>query len=106
MWIRAAGLYLVAAVVLTWPLATELTTHLGALEGAGDPYLNLWILGTGIKAWLADPGLVLSGRVFDANIFHPAAGSLTFSDHLLVQSLMLRRSTRLPAISPWLTTSC
>jgi hypothetical protein len=89
MWIRAAGLYLVAAVVLTWPLATALTTHLGALEGAGDPYLNLWILGTGIKAWLADPGLVLSGRVFDANIFHPAAGSLTFSDHLLVQSLML-----------------
>lgn len=87
MWMRAAGLYLVAAVALTWPLATQLTTHLGALEGAGDPYLNLWILGTGIKAWLADPGSVLSGRVFDANIFYPAAGTLTFSDHLLLQSL-------------------
>lgn len=89
MWIRAAGLYLVAAVALTWPLATQLTAHLGALEGAGDPYLNLWILGTGMKAWLADPGAVLSGRVFDANIFHPAAGSLTFSDHLLLQSLIM-----------------
>jgi len=89
MWIRAAGVYLVAAVVLTWPLATSLTTHLGALEGAGDPYLNLWILGTGIKTWLADPASVLSGRVFDANIFHPAAGSLTFSDHLLLQSLVM-----------------
>jgi len=89
MWMRAAGLYLVAAVALTWPLATQLTTHLGALEGAGDPYLNLWILGTGMKAWLADPGSVLSGRVFDANIFHPAAGALTFSDHLLLQSLIM-----------------
>lgn len=89
MWMRAAGVYLFAAVVLTWPLATRLTTHLGALEGAGDPYLNLWILGTGMKAWLADPLSVLSGRVFDANIFHPAAGSLTFSDHLLLQSLLM-----------------
>ncbi len=89
MWMRAAGVYLFAAVVLTWPLATQLTTHLGALEGPGDPYLNLWILGTGMKAWLADPLSVLSGRVFDANIFHPAAGSLTFSDHLLLQSLVM-----------------
>ena len=89
MWMRAAGLYLVAAVALTWPLATQLTSHLGALEGAGDPYLNLWILGTGMKAWLADPGAVLSGRVFDANIFHPAPGALTFSDHLLLQSLVM-----------------
>ena len=89
MWMRAAGVYLVAAVILTWPLATQLTTHLGALEGAGDPYLNLWILGTGIKAWLADPASVVSGRVFDANIFYPAAGSLTFSDHLLLQSLVM-----------------
>ena len=89
MWMRAAGLYLVAAVAVTWPLATQLTTHLGALEGAGDPYLNLWILGTGMKAWLADPGAVLSGRVFDANIFFPAPGALTFSDHLLLQSLVM-----------------
>ncbi len=89
MWRRAAGVYLVAAVVLTWPLATKLTSHLGALEGAGDPYLNLWILGTGMKAWLADPAAILSGRVFDANIFHPAVGALTFSDHLLLQSLVL-----------------
>jgi len=89
MWIRAAGVYLVAALVLTWPLATQLTSQLGALEGAGDPYLNLWILGTGMKAWLADPVSVLSGRIFDANIFHPAAGSLTFSDHLLLQSLVM-----------------
>ncbi len=89
MLIRAAGIYLVAALVLTWPLAIHLTSRLGAVEGAGDPYLNLWILGWGMKAWLADPMSVLNGRVFDANIFHPAAGTLTYSDHLLLQSLAL-----------------
>jgi hypothetical protein len=88
-WARAAAVYLVAAVVLTWPLATRLTTHLGAVEGPGDPFLNLWILGWGMQSWLSDPAGVLAGRVFDANIFHPAAGTLTFSDHLLLQSLVL-----------------
>ena len=86
---RAAGVYLIAAVILTWPLAIRFTTHLGAVEGAGDPFLNLWILGWGMQAWLGDPLSVFTGRVFDANIFHPAAGTLTFSDHLLLQSLVL-----------------
>lgn len=89
MLIRAAVVYLAAAIVLTWPLATRLTTHLGAVEGAGDPFLNLWILGWGMQAWLAGPFNVLSGSAFDANIFHPAAGTLTYSDHLLLQSLVL-----------------
>ena len=89
MWMRAAGIYLLAALVLTWPLAINFTTHLGAVEGPGDPFLNLWILGWGMQAWLGDPIGVLSGRVFDANIFHPSAGTLTFSDHLLLQSLVL-----------------
>ena len=89
MLVRAAGVYVIAALILTWPLAINFSTHLGAVEGAGDPFLNLWILGWGMQAWLSDPIGVLSGRVFDANIFHPSAGTLTFSDHLLLQSLVL-----------------
>lgn len=88
-WSFVIAVYAVAAVVVTWPLAAQLTTHLGALEGAGDPFLNVWILGWGMKAWLADPMSVLNGRVFDANIFHPSAGTLTYSDHLLLQSLVM-----------------
>lgn len=88
-WLRVAALYLGAACVLTWPLPFQLVSHLGALDGAGDPFLNLWILGWGMDAWLADPLAVLSGRVFDANIFHPAEGALTYSDHLLLQSLVM-----------------
>lgn len=83
------ALYLGAAVLLTWPLASHLGTRLGALEGPGDPYLNLWILGWGLHAWTADPLSVLTGRVFDANIFYPAGGALTFSDHFLLQALVL-----------------
>lgn len=89
MLLRAAGVYLAAAILLTWPLAANLTTHLGAVEGAGDPFLNLWSLGWGMQAWLGEPLSVLNGRVFDANIFHPVAGTLTFSDHLLLQSLVV-----------------
>jgi hypothetical protein len=89
MLIRAAGIYLAAALILTWPLAAHLTSRLGAVEGAGDPYLNLWILGWGMQTWLTDPGAVFDGRVFDANIFHPSTGTLTYSDHLLLQSLLM-----------------
>src|SRR5262245_38026780 len=88
-WIGAAVVYLAAACVITWPLAISLTTHLGALEGEGDPYLNLWILGWGLHAWIHDPASVFNGRVFDANIFYPTPGTLTFSDHLLLQSLLI-----------------
>ena len=86
---RAAALYVVAAVVLTFPLAFSLTSSLGALQGPGDPYLNLWILGWGLKTWTTDPMAVLSGRVFDANIFFPAEGTLAYSDHFLLQALAL-----------------
>jgi hypothetical protein len=82
-------IYTAAAVLVTWPLAVSLTTALGAPEGPGDPFLNLWILGWGLRAWLTDPASVFDGRVFDANIFHPAEGTLAYSDHFLLQALAL-----------------
>lgn len=91
-WRRAGfvvAVYVAAALIVTWPLAISLTSHLGALQGPGDPYLNLWILGWGLRAWTADPASVLNGRVFDANIFYPAEGTLTYSDHFLLQALAL-----------------
>jgi hypothetical protein len=89
VWLRVTILYLAAAIVLTWPLAIHFTTHLGATEGPGDPYLNLWILGWDLRAWTMHPLEVFTGRVFNANIFFPAQGALTFSDHLLLQSLVV-----------------
>ncbi|HEY1337107.1 MAG TPA: hypothetical protein VGF59_06325, partial [Bryobacteraceae bacterium] len=83
------GGYVVAAVVTTWPLVVNVRTLLGANAGAGDPYLNLWILGWGMQAVLSHPVSLLTGGVFNANIFYPASGTLAYSDHLLLQSVLL-----------------
>lgn len=81
--------YTVVALVTTWPLAWSPLTLLGAPVGAGDPFLNLWILGWGLHAVVHAPMSILTGQVFDANIFHPASGTLAYSDHLLLQSVAL-----------------
>ena len=81
--------YTAAAVVFTWPLVVSLRSHLGAPEGPGDPYLNLWILGWDLRTITAHPAWLFNGRIFDANIFHPATGTLTYSDHLIPQALLV-----------------
>src|ERR687889_2640266 len=81
--------YVAAAVLYTWPLVLHPASQLAAPIGAGDPFLNLWILGWGMQTVLREPTALLSGRVFDANIFHPADATLAYSDHLLLQSAVL-----------------
>ncbi len=83
------GLYLLAAIVLTWPLVLHPFGRLAAPVGPGDPYLNLWILGWDLRAIGSDPLALLTGRVFDANIFFPAEQTLAFSDHLLLQAVIV-----------------
>ena len=83
------ALYTAAAVIFTWPLVVSLRSHLGAPEGPGDPYLNLWILGWDLRTITTHPGWLFNGRIFDANIFHPATGTLTYSDHLIPQALLV-----------------
>src|ERR1051326_8218603 len=89
MWVRPFLAYLVAAVVTTWPLVLHPVSRLGAQIGAGDPYLNLWILGWDMQTMLSTPRAVVTGAIFNANIFHPAAGTLAYSDHLLLQAFVL-----------------
>ena len=89
-----AAVYLAAAVAGTWPLAAYLASRLGAPEGPGDPYLNLWILGWDLQALTETPSKLLDGRVFDAPIFHPASDTLTYSDHLLLQALLILDTDR------------
>ncbi len=83
------GFYLAATVVMTWPVVLHLTSVLAAPVGPGDPYLNLWILGWDLRVLSTNPLAVLTGRVFQANIFHPADLSLAFSDHLVPQAVLL-----------------
>ena len=87
--VRPLLVYLGFAVVTTWPLVLHPSALLGAPVGPGDPFLYLWVLGWGMHAVLHDPISLMTGDVFNANIFHPAAGTLSYSDHLLLQSLVL-----------------
>jgi hypothetical protein len=80
-------LFVAVATVLTWPLVLTPASKLAALDGPGDPYLNLWILGWDLRTISASPWSLLTGGVFDANIFHPARQTLTYSDHFLLQAL-------------------
>ncbi|HQZ39017.1 MAG TPA: hypothetical protein PLH72_08245 [Vicinamibacterales bacterium] len=52
MWrvVVVAGGYLAAAALVTWPLATGMTSRPGALEGTGGPYLNLIFLTASLAA--------------------------------------------------------
>jgi len=92
----AVAVYLAAAIGVTWPLVIRLGSHLGATEGPGDPFLNLWVMGWGLRSWVSDPVGTLTGRAFDAPIFHPATLTLTYTDHQLLQSLLM--------VPVWLTT--
>ena len=88
---RAAALaiFLLVAVVATWPLAWHPRALLGAPQGEGDPYLNLFTLGWDLRQLFVAPMSWLNLSVFDAPIFHPARQTLAFTDHLLLQALLV-----------------
>ncbi len=88
-WLGVVLFYAAAAIALTWPLAARPFSHLAAPVGPGDPYLNLWILGWDLRTISLDPLALVTGRIFNANIFFPAAGTLAYSDHLILQAILL-----------------
>ena len=87
--LAALALYAGVAIVATWPLARHPRALLGAPQGAGDPYLNLFTLGWDLRQLFQAPMSWIDGRVFDAPIFHPARQTLAFTDHLLLQALLV-----------------
>ncbi|HEU4522326.1 MAG TPA: hypothetical protein VFT12_10005 [Thermoanaerobaculia bacterium] len=77
----AALLFVLASVVMTWPLARLMDR---AVSDPGDPYINVWILDWDHHATFTKP---LS--LFHANAFHPARYSLAFSENLYGIALLL-----------------
>jgi hypothetical protein len=78
--VAALAIALVAAVVLTWPLATGLGHE--ARDGV-DPRFEAWVID-----WVQHEALH-PGRWFDANLFAPEPGTLAYSDPLLGLALPL-----------------
>jgi len=91
----AAGLVL--AIVMTWPLATDLA-HLGrTLPTDADGQYSIWNVAWVARTLIADPI-----HLFDANIFHPHKLTLAYSE-----ANLLTGALGVPAYwlsrNPWLT---
>jgi hypothetical protein len=74
-------LFLVLAVVHTWPLASA-PGRLSRNDNA-DTILNEWSV-----AWVAHQALHDPAHLVDANIFHPERGTLAYSEYLIVPAAM------------------
>jgi uncharacterized membrane protein SirB2 len=79
--IASLALFVLLAIVHTWPLATAP----GRLSrnDTSDTVHHEWIL-----AWVAHQLAHDPRRLFDSNVFYPERDTLAYSDHLLVQAVM------------------
>ena len=77
--LRAAGLYLVLTIALTWPLVT----HLRVMD-AGDSAFFAWEIGWTVHALATDPA-----RCRTRNIFHPLRYTLGLDEPILGTTLLV-----------------
>jgi hypothetical protein len=77
----ALALFAALAVVHLWPLASAPAVL--SRNDNGDAILHEWIM-----AWVAHQVVTDPLHLFDANIFFPERGTLSYSDHLFVQSML------------------
>jgi hypothetical protein len=75
------ALFIALAVIHLWPLASAPGTL--SRNDNGDFVLHEWIM-----AWVAHQVVTDPLHLFDANIFYPERGTLSYSDHLFAQSMM------------------
>lgn len=78
--IRAAVLFVLLLLVMTWPQVARLATHASPHY---DVYFNLWRL-----RWIAHALATSPRRLFDGNMFYPEPGALTLSDAMLVEGVI------------------
>ncbi len=75
------GLFVLLAVVHTWPLAARPDVH--SRVDNGDYSLNVWAVDWVARTLPTDPA-----HLFDANIFHPARLTLAYSEPLILQGAL------------------
>lgn len=83
----AAGAYLLAALIFTWPLATVIGSEIA--WDMGDSLFNSWVLlwtGGQVMAFLSGDFTALN-RFWHGNIFYPERLTVAFSEHLVPQML-------------------
>lgn len=77
---KAALLFTLLTVVMTWPQAARLTTDAWQHD---DVFFNMWRLGRFAHTLATSPTHVLDG-----NIFYPESRTVTYSDAMLVESVI------------------
>jgi hypothetical protein len=80
-WTIAAVVFMLLAVIHTWPLATN--PGVLSRNDNGDAQLNEWII-----AWVAHQLPRHPTQLFQGNIFYPAKDTLAFSEPLIVPALL------------------
>lgn len=80
------GLFIVAAVAATYPVAARLSSF-SVLSRYADTLLQAWTLAWDAHAVLSGPSGLRS--IWDANIFYPYPLTLAFSEHLLPTAFIL-----------------
>jgi hypothetical protein len=86
-WGVAGVLYLAYAVIYTWPLALHPLSKLPFAPASDTPLLSFWTLGWNLDAIGRSPAALLTGRIFDANIFFPTPYALAYTDPMLLQAV-------------------
>ena len=76
----AAFFFVLATVVMTWPLARDVRS---GVPNHDDAYFHMWRI-----AWVAHQLPRAPRQLFDANIFAPMRDTLALSDAALLQSLI------------------
>lgn len=79
-YVGLAALFTALAVIMTWPLGRVTVIQVPASD---DAYFSIWRL-----AWIAHQLTRDPWHLFDANIFHPATGTLAYSDAMLMVGAM------------------
>jgi hypothetical protein len=79
--LASLALFVLLAVVHTWPLATAPARL--SRNDAPDTIHKEWILAWDAHQLAHDPW-----HLFDSNVFYPKRNTLAYSDHLFVQALM------------------
>ena len=79
--LAALGLFVLLAVVHTWPLAQRPAVH--SRVDNGDYSLNVWAVDWVARTLPTDPA-----HLFDANIFYPARLTLAYSEPLILQGVL------------------
>jgi len=83
-WLLTLAAFVLLAAALTWPLPARLTTSVPG--DLGDPLFISWVM-SWVASHVSHPSTL--GALWDAPIFYPERGALTFSEHFIPQTLMV-----------------